>query len=380
MFEPINNENNTSNNSSAAVIKVVGVGGGGCNAINSMIKAGLTGVEFIAANTDLQALNASLADVKIQLGKSLTRGLGAGANPEVGKASAEESIDEIKNILTGSDMVFITAGLGGGTGTGASPVIAKIAKDLGILVVAVVTKPFLFEAPKRMKSALLGHENLRKYVDTIITIPNQRLIAVSGSNTTVLEAFSMANNVLLYAVQGISDLINVPGHINLDFADVKTVIQDKGMALMGTGVAKGESRAAEAAKIAVSSPLLEDVSISGATGVIINITGPENLTLHEISEAVTLITEEADDNAEVIFGSVFNKDDDSVKVTVVATGFPNNKKISQKVKVRKNVENTESLASEQNGGSQNIYSDRQNDTSHADESLEVPAFMRKILR
>lgn len=309
-----------------AKIKVIGVGGGGCNAINAMIRAGLKGVEFVAANTDVQALAKNLAPTKIQIGKNLTRGLGAGANPEIGKKSAEESKAEIAKVLDDADMVFITAGLGGGTGTGASPIIAEVAQELGILTVAVVTKPFVFEAPRRTKTADMGHDQLKEFVDTVITIPNQKLLNIAGNKTTVLEAFAKADEVLLNAVRGVSDLINISGHINLDFADVRTVMLGKGMALMGTGIAEGENRAVNAAHMAISSPLLEDISIRGATGIIINITGPENLALHEISEAVSLITEEADEDAEVIFGSVFNEgDNEEVKVTVVATGFPENK-------------------------------------------------------
>ncbi|MBS1982995.1 MAG: cell division protein FtsZ [Bdellovibrionales bacterium] len=306
-----------------ARIKVVGVGGGGCNAINAMVRAGLTGVEFITANTDRQALVKSLGNKKIQLGGKLTRGLGAGANPMVGRSAAEESAEEIRQALEGADMVFITAGMGGGTGTGAAPVIAQVAREMGALTVAVVTKPFVFEAPKRMKVAEQGLSNLRESVDTLIQIPNQRLLNIADKKTTVLEAFTKADEVLLHAVQGISDLINISGHINLDFADVRTVMTGRGLALMGTGQSTGETRAVAAAHMAISSPLLEDVSIRGATGIIINITGPEDLTLHEINEAVSLITEEADPDAEVIFGSVFNdKLGDAVKVTVIATGFP----------------------------------------------------------
>jgi cell division protein FtsZ len=335
-FEPIDEEKNEMNDFDenlgedmsgqieilGAQIKVVGIGGGGCNAVNAMVKAGLSGVEFISGNTDRQALAKSLAPRRIQLGMGLTKGLGAGANPEIGRQAAEESQAEIRKALEGADMVFITAGMGGGTGTGAAPVIARIAKDIGALTIAVVTKPFIFEAPKRMRVAEKGLQNLKESVDTLIQIPNQRLLSIVDKKTSVLEAFSRADEVLLNAVQGISDLINISGHINLDFADVKTVMQNRGLALMGTGVAEGENRAVTAAHLAISSPLLEDISIRGATGIIINITGPENLTLHEINEAVTLVTEEADRDAEVIFGSVFNsKIGDSVKVTVVATGF-----------------------------------------------------------
>lgn len=313
-----------------AKIKVVGVGGGGCNAVNAMVRSGLGGVEFVTANTDRQALVKSLATRKIQLGSVLTKGLGAGANPAVGRNAAEESREEIRRVLDGADMVFVTAGMGGGTGTGAAPIIAQVAKEMGALTVAVVTKPFVFEAPKRMKHAESGIIALRESVDTLIQIPNQRLLSIADKKTTILEAFTKADEVLLNAVRGISDLINISGHINLDFADVRTVMTGRGLALMGTGIAKGEARAVTAAHMAISSPLLEDVSIRGATGIIINITGPENLTLHEINEAVSLITEEADKDAEVIFGSVFHDDGaDSVKVTVIATGFPTDRPLRE---------------------------------------------------
>lgn len=305
-----------------AQIKVIGVGGGGCNAINAMVRSGLSGVEFVSMNTDKQALVKSLAHKKVQLGLKLTKGLGAGANPAVGKSAADESKEAIYEALKGADMVFITAGMGGGTGTGAAPVVAEVARELGALTVAVVTKPFMFEAPKRTRMAEQGLAALKENVDTLIQIPNQRLLSIVDKKTTVLEAFSKADEVLLNAVQGISDLINISGHINLDFADVRTVMSNRGLALMGTGIATGENRAATAAHMAISSPLLEDVSIRGATGIIINITGPEDLNLHEINEAVSLVTEEADRDAEVIFGNVFNnKIGDAVKVTVIATGF-----------------------------------------------------------
>ncbi|MBP7843701.1 MAG: cell division protein FtsZ [Proteobacteria bacterium] len=316
-----------------AKIKVFGIGGGGCNAINAMVRGGLKGVEFCTANTDRQALASSLAQRKIQLGTKLTKGLGAGANPDVGRSAAMESRDDLVAAIDGADMVFITAGMGGGTGTGAAPVIAQIAREMGALTVAVVTKPFLFEAPKRMRVAEGGLNLLKENVDTLIQIPNQRLLSIVDKNTTVLQAFSRADEVLLNAVQGLSDLINISGHINLDFADVRTVMKARGLALMGTGIAQGENRALQAAHMAISSPLLEDVSIRGATGIIINITGPDNLTLHEINEAVSLVTEEADKEAEVIFGSVFsNQIGDSVKVTVIATGFEQNVKRKEEEK------------------------------------------------
>ncbi|MFA6237278.1 MAG: cell division protein FtsZ [Bacteriovorax sp.] len=319
MFEITDAENAKAN---GARIKVVGVGGGGCNAVNTMIRSGLTGVEYIVANTDAQALSISLAQTKIQLGSSVTKGLGAGANPEVGKKSALEDYEKISEVLKGADMVFITAGMGGGTGTGAAPVIAKLAKELGALTVGVVTKPFVFEGKKRFKQAEEGIRNLEESVDSLITIPNQRLLYLAGENLSLVDTFKKADEVLLNAVRGISDLINNTGHINADFADVSTVMANKGLALMGTGSAAGAGRAIKAATDAISSPLLEDISINGATGIIINITGPDTLTMHETNEAVTLIMEAADENAEIIFGTVIdNNGGDEVKVTVIATGL-----------------------------------------------------------
>ncbi len=294
--------------SGAARIKVVGVGGGGGNAVNTMIAAGLPGVDFIAANTDAQALKANLAPIKMQLGEKLTRGLGAGGNPEVGKPDA--------------DMIFITAGMGGGTGTGAAPVIAKVAKELGSLTVGVVTKPFTFEGKRRMKQADDGMKELKASVDTLIAIPNQRLLSVAGRNSSILETFKKADDVLLQAVRGISDLITVHGLINLDFADVRTIMSEMGMAMMGAAIAQGENRAVEAAQKAISSPLLEEVSIQGARGVLINITGGPDLSLHEVNEAATLIQEEADEEANIIFGAVIDESmGDEVRITVIATGF-----------------------------------------------------------
>lgn len=305
-----------------AKIKVIGVGGSGCNAVNTMIKMGLTGVEFITANTDRQALDASLAPVKLAIGGELTKGLGAGANPEIGRKAALEDYAKIAEMMTGADMVFITAGMGGGTGTGAAPVFAKIAKEIGALTVGVVTKPFMFEGKKRMKHAEQGMSWLRENVDSLITIPNQRLLAISGQSLSMLDAFKKADEVLLNAVQGISDLINHTGLINSDFADVKTIMQSKGLALMGIGYGEGEHRAVEAATNAISSPLLEDISINGATGIIINITGGSNLKIHEVNEATTLIMEAAHEDAEIIFGTVIDDTmNDRVKVTVVATGL-----------------------------------------------------------
>lgn len=305
-----------------ARIKVVGIGGGGGNAINRMIESGIDGVEFISANTDLQALRMSYAPLKLQLGGKLTKGLGAGANPAVGRQAALEDTEKIIELLDGADMVFITAGLGGGTGTGAAPIVASLASELSALTVAVVTKPFLFEGKKRMLQAEQGLEELKQVVDTVITIPNERLLSTVPPGTSLADAFKIADDVLRQAVQGISDLITVPGVINLDFADVKTIMTGMGLALMGTGVAEGEDRAACAARKAVSSPLLEDTTIRGARGVLINVTGNRNMTLHEVSEASRIIQQSADPEANIIFGSVF---DDSmgnkIKITVIATGF-----------------------------------------------------------
>jgi cell division protein FtsZ len=305
-----------------AKIKVVGVGGGGCNAVNTMIRAGLTGVEFIAANTDKQVLESVLAPTKIAIGQELTRGLGAGANPDTGRKAALEDYAQISEMLSGSDMVFITAGMGGGTGTGAAPVFAKIAKEVGALTVGVVTKPFLFEGKKRMKQALEGINQLRESVDSLIIIPNNRLLNISGASLSMMQAFGKADEVLLNAVQGISDLINHTGYINSDFADVRTIMENKGLALMGIGFGQGDHRAVEAATSAISSPLLEDISINGATGIIINITGGSNLTLHEVNEATSIIQEAADEDAQIIFGTVIDESlNDKVKVTVIATGL-----------------------------------------------------------
>ena len=305
-----------------ARIKVVGVGGGGGNAINTMIASGIQGVDFIAANTDAQALRTNQAPVKIQLGAGLTRGLGAGANPEVGRQAALEDTGAIADALEGADMVFITAGMGGGTGTGASPVIARVAKECGALTVGVVTKPFSFEGKRRMRQALEGIEELRQEVDTLITIPNERLLSIAGKNASFLDAFRMADDVLRQAVQGISDLITTAGVINVDFADVRTVMSEKGLALMGTGVRSGENRAVLAAQDAISSPLLDNVSIEGARGVLINITGPSSLTLAEVVEAATLIQEAAHEEANIIYGQVIDdRMEDRVSVTVIATGF-----------------------------------------------------------
>ncbi|WP_059170058.1 cell division protein FtsZ [Bacillus sp. FJAT-27445] len=304
-----------------ATIKVIGVGGGGNNAVNRMIEHGVQGVEFIAVNTDAQALNLSKAEVKMQIGAKLTRGLGAGANPEVGKKAAEESKEQIEEALRGADMVFVTAGMGGGTGTGAAPVIAQIARDLGTLTVGVVTRPFTFEGKKRQSQAAMGIAGMKEAVDTLIVIPNDRLLEIVDKSTPMLEAFREADNVLRQGVQGISDLIAVPGLINLDFADVKTIMSSKGSALMGIGIAAGENRAAEAAKKAISSPLLE-TSIDGAQGVLMNITGGTNLSLYEVQEAADIVASASDQEVNMIFGSVINENlKDEILVTVIATGF-----------------------------------------------------------
>jgi cell division protein FtsZ len=307
-----------------ATIKVIGVGGGGNNAVNRMIEHGVQGVEFIAVNTDAQALNLSKAPIKLQIGAKLTRGLGAGANPEVGKKAAEESKEQIEEALKGADMVFVTAGMGGGTGTGAAPVIAQIARELGALTVGVVTRPFTFEGRKRATQAASGIAAMKEAVDTLIVIPNDRLLEIVDKNTPMLEAFREADNVLRQGVQGISDLIAVPGLINLDFADVKTIMSNKGSALMGIGIASGENRAAEAAKKAISSPLLE-TSIDGAQGVLMNITGGTNLSLYEVQEAADIVASAADQEVNMIFGSVINENlKDEIIVTVIATGFNEN--------------------------------------------------------
>jgi len=304
-----------------ANIKVIGVGGGGNNAVNRMIEHGVQGVDFIAVNTDAQALNLSKAEYKLQIGNKLTRGLGAGANPEVGKKAAEESREQLEEVLRGADMVFVTAGMGGGTGTGAAPVIASIARDLGALTVGVVTRPFSFEGRKRQTQAIGGIAAMKEAVDTLIVIPNDKLLQIVDKSTPMLEAFREADNVLRQGVQGISDLIATPGLINLDFADVKTIMSDKGSALMGIGIATGENRATEAAKKAISSPLLE-TSIDGAKGVIMNITGGANLSLFEVQEAADIVASASDEEVNMIFGSVINENlNDEIIVTVIATGF-----------------------------------------------------------
>jgi cell division protein FtsZ len=308
--------------SELAQLRVVGVGGAGGNAVNRMIAAGLQGVEFVAINTDAQVLELSMAHKKMQIGTRLTKGLGSGGNPDVGRKAVEEDADLVREMLDGADMVFVTAGMGGGTGTGASPVVARIARELGALTVGIITRPFGFEGKRRTKQGMDGIEALKKEVDTLIVIQNDRLLSLVSDDTPLVQAFSKADEVLHHATKGISDLIMTPGLINLDFADVRSIMSGMGDALMGTGTADGENRAVEAARIALSSPLLDDISIRGARGVLVNITGDENMTLHEVSRATAIISEEAGDEAKVIFGAVVNGEGNSgMSVTVIATGF-----------------------------------------------------------
>ena len=326
-MEPMIEEATSSEESfGPAKIKVVGVGGGGGNAVNRMIASKLSGIEFIAANTDLQALRRCEAETKLQLGRKITRGLGAGADPDIGRNSALEDTDKILDVLGGADMVFLAAGLGGGTGTGAVPIIGSLAAEAGALTVAVVTKPFVFEGRRRMRIAERGLEELHKAVDTVIAIPNERLLSFVDRGTVLSEAFLTADDVLRQSVQGISDLITMPGEVNADFADVRAIMCGQGIAVMGTGVASGENRALEAAQRAVSSPLLEDASIEGAGGCLINITGGNSLTLHEVAEAARMVTEAVDSNANIISGLVVDETmEDEMKVTVIATGFAENR-------------------------------------------------------
>lgn len=320
-------------------MKVIGVGGAGGNAVNRMISAGLTGVEFLAVNTDLQALNICKAPIRLQIGKNSTKGLGAGANPDVGRRAVEEDKDAVFNALKDTDMIFVTAGMGGGTGTGAAPVVAEIAKDLGALTVGIVTKPFLFEGPKRMNRAEEGLLELKERVDTLIVIPNQRLLSIVSKDTRLNKAFQMADDVLFNATKGISDLISVPGLINLDFADVKTVMSEMGDALMGSAVASGENRAVEAAQSAISSPLLEDISIAGALGLLVNVTGGDDLTLSEVDNAANIIQEAVGQEANVIFGAVIDEQfKDQIRVTVIATGFNQNMRKHKMMAPRKKMD------------------------------------------
>ncbi|HTY79442.1 MAG TPA: cell division protein FtsZ [Candidatus Bathyarchaeia archaeon] len=365
----------------SAKIKVIGLGGGGSNAINRMMEARFTGVEFIVANTDSQALRASPAPLKIQLGARLTQGLGAGADPEVGKNAALEDREQIKKVLEGADMVFVTAGLGGGTGTGSAPVVAATAKEMGILTVAVVTKPFAFEGRRRSLQAEAGLAELRGVVDTLITIPNQRLLAVVDRGTPLIEAFKVADTVLLQAVQGISDLILVPGLINLDFADVRTIMAGMGMALMGAGVGKGEHRALDAAQKAVASPLLDETSIDGARGILINFTGGADLSLHEVEEAARIVQEAAHEEAHIIFGAVIDPAlQDEVRITVIATGFserkestqPSGKVVEMPRPARPGTPSTKDWR-------RRVPADirAEGDAEPTEEDLDVPAFLRR---
>ena len=377
-----------------ARIKVIGVGGGGGNAVNRMIASRIGGIEFISANTDAQALRASHAVEKIQFGEKLTKGLGCGAQPEIGRQAALEDTEKILEVLEGADMVFITAGLGGGTGTGGAPIVASLASELGALTVAVVTKPFTFEGKRRMAQADQGIRELRDCVDTLICIPNDRLLATVERDTPLPEAFSVADDVLRQAVQGIADLITVPGLINLDFADVKTIMRGMGDAVMGTGVASGENRAVESAQKAISSPLLEDTSIHGAKGVIINITGGDDMTLSEVNEASSIIHQEADEEAIIIFGAVMDaKMEGKIKITVIATGFPRNEKAHrmQKATTPVDLQNYQAVREGTTGGS-SFYRGGSNASGETGlnsdldfgpvdeeegEDLDVPTFLRK---
>ncbi len=351
-----------------ALIKVVGVGGSGNNALNRMVKANLKGIDFIAVNTDAQALYHSEASVKINIGKATTRGLGAGSNPDIGRQAAEESAEEIRQALEGADMVFITAGMGGGTGTGAAPVIADVAKEMGILTVAVVTKPFAFEGHRRKQQAEEGLENLKKKVDTLIVIPNDKILAIIDKKTPITEAFMVVDDVLRQGVQGIADLITIHGMINVDFADVKAVMENAGSALMGIGYGTGENRAIEAAKAAIESPLLE-LSIDGAKGVLFNITGGNDLSMFEVDEAARIITEAADPEANIIFGAVINDSyTGEVKITVVATGFDDSPRERPNV-IRQHVSLNQSTSATANTN--------QNAGKYAESELEIPAFIRK---
>lgn len=384
------------NSELSAKIKVIGVGGGGGNAVNTMIAAGFSGADFIVANTDAQALKASASSIKVQLGEKITKGLGAGANPEIGRKSAIEDRDKIKEIIEGSDMVFITAGLGGGTGTGGAPVIAEVAKEIGALTVAVVTKPFLFEGNRRMKQAEDGLRELKAVVDTVITIPNQRLLAVAGKSTSFSDAFKKVDGILFQAVKGISDLINVHGIVNVDFADVKTIMSEMGMALMGTGFAEGENRALEAAQKAIASPLLEDVKIEGAMGLLINVSGGPDMTLFDINEAAEKIKSEAHPDANIIFGAVIDESlVNKMMLTVIATGFESENHSVLLTPVKGSVQNNDKIVDplpdvanvDSDNGSEtaregsdtymNRFKDEDEDVDYENERYDIPTFMRK---
>lgn len=372
-----------------AQIKVIGAGGGGNNAVNRMVEAQLQGVEFIAVNTDKQALHTSQAEHKIQIGEKLTRGLGAGANPEVGKRAAEESKDDIVKVLQGADMVFVTAGMGGGTGTGAAPVIAQLAKEMGILTVGVVTKPFVFEGKVRMKNAESGISELKSKVDTLITIPNDRLLQIVQKNTSMLDAFSIADDVLKQGIQSISDLIAVPGLINLDFADVTSIMKEKGLAHMGIGNATGENRALEAARQAIQSPLLE-TSIRGAKGVLLNITGGSNLGLFEINEASTLVQESCDPEANIIFGASIKEDlGEEISITVIATGFDDKQNLNLDINEKSKINQRPTLNSvirqpeveqpqvEEVKESIVFHKEEPKKVNEIEDDMEIPTFLRR---
>ncbi|MDK2922178.1 MAG: cell division protein FtsZ [Desulfonauticus sp.] len=356
-----------------AKIKVVGVGGGGGNAVNNMICSAMKGVTFIAANTDLQDLKKSKAEFKIQLGEKLTKGLGAGANPEVGREAALESADKIKEVLEGSDMVFVTAGMGGGTGTGAAPVIAEIAKEMGALTVAVVTKPFYFEGKRRIKQAEAGVNNLKKVVDSLIVIPNDRLLTLASKKASFIEMLKKADEVLYYAVKGISDLIMVPGLINLDFADVKAVMGEMGLAMMGTGIAQGESRAREAAMKAITSPLLEDISIEGARGILMNVSCGPDIGIDEVSEAANIIHEAAHEDAKIYFGAVIDENiGDELRITVIATGIEHNDESGQ------GEDKVTSISEAKKYKEQGLKKSRKVKVNvENEEDLRIPAYLRR---
>jgi cell division protein FtsZ len=371
-----------------AIIKVIGIGGGGGNAVEHMVTSNIEGVDFICANTDAQALQKSMSRTVLQLGNSITKGLGAGANPEIGRQAAMEDRDRIQEALEGADMVFITAGMGGGTGTGAAPIVAQVAREMGILTVAVVTKPFPFEGKKRMDVAMRGMDELRQYVDSLITIPNEKLLAVLGKNVSLLSAFKSANDVLLGAVQGIAELITRPGMINVDFADVRTVMSEMGMAMMGTGSANGEDRARAAAQAAVSSPLLEEVNLSGARGILVNVTAGEDLTIGEFSEVGDAIKEFASENATVVVGTVIDPTmSGELRVTVVATGLGGQPQVEEEPQPVKLVVNKVA-----NGGAEIDYGQLERPTvlrNQPEQSrsvkgqegnldyLDIPAFLRR---
>ena len=379
MFELMDTEATNAN------IKVIGVGGGGGNAVQNMVDAGVEGVEFICANTDAQALDGSPVKNLIQLGNALTKGLGAGANPEIGREAALEDRERIKELVSGTDMLFITAGMGGGTGTGAAPVVAEMAKEMGVLTVAVVTKPFPFEGPKRMKAAEEGIAELGKYVDSIITIPNAKLLTSLGKNTTLLDAFKAANDVLLGAVQGIADLITRPGLINVDFADVRTVMSEMGMSMMGTGVARGDDRATKAAEAAISSPLLDDINLNGAKGILVNITAGLDMGIHEFEEVGAAVRKFAHDDATVVVGTVIDPDmSEEIRVTLVATGLDKQGAELQAVPTQERQRSTlrpvelEQPRMVANGGHTQPHYESTPKSTTATESnyLDIPAFLR----